>query len=106
MDQRWPWLVLAGALWALALGLTFLTCQTEHLGTAMWAAISGMAACLVSGLVIAECVFRHVLTGVMDRHREKMTEVVVDERVRIEDIARESTHTALAEVLDLPRPRQ
>ena len=100
MEQRLPWLMLATALWTLAIGLTYITCQTKDLGAAMCAAIAGQAACTVFALVVAECVMRKTLA----HHREEVGKMVALERVRVEDIARAAAASALAEVREL-RPR-
>lgn len=97
MEKRWPWLVLASALWTTTMGLTFLTCQDGDLGTAMCAAVSGQAACTISALVIAECIVRHLLA----HHREAMAAIVAAERVSIETIAEQAARAALAQVREL-----
>lgn len=98
-NQRWPWLALAGALWMLALGLTYITCQVKDLGAAMCAAVAVQSAALVTALIVAECLLEKKLAG----HRAKMAAVVAAERVRVEDIAQAAADLALAEVRNIRR---
>jgi len=98
-NNRWPWLALAGALWMLTLGLTYITCQSKDLGAAMCAAISGQASCLVTALIVAECLLDKKLVT----HRRKVAEIVAAERMDLERIAQAASVRTANNLSGLPR---